>query len=118
MKDLPQGSRRAWRPAPVLTAAPELAVLAAHGGGLGLPRLILAAAAVAVVWAGSLLAHPFGKCWLCRGKRVRVVRGKRRARRCWACKGAGRRQRTGARTVHRIRRTAAAGWRSRRDGDE
>ncbi len=81
-------------------------------------RLILAAVIVLVVWGASLLLKPFGKCWLCRGRRMRVVKGRRKARICWACKGAGRRQRIGSRTVHRIRRTAAAGWRSRMDGGE
>jgi hypothetical protein len=63
-------------------------------------------------WVLSLLVHPFGRCWLCRGGRVRT-RG-RRARRCWACKGAGRRQRLGSRTIHRIRRQVAAHWRDPR----
>ena len=110
----------AWRPARVLTAAPELAALAAAAGhgGTSTPRLILAAVIVLAVWAGTLLLRPFGKCWRCRGRRVLVVKGRRKARTCWACKGAGRRQRIGSRTVHRIRRTAAAGWQSRTNGGE
>jgi len=70
--------------------------------------------AAAAAWVLSLLVHPFGRCWLCRGKRVRVVRGRRKARRCRACKGLGRRQRLGSRTVHRIRRQVAAHWRGTR----
>ena len=65
--------------------------------------------AIAVAWVLTLLVHPFGRCWLCRGGRVRV-KG-RKARRCRACKGLGRRQRLGSRTVHRIRRQVAAHWR-------
>ena len=111
---------RAWRPARVLTAAPELGALAAAAGhnGLSAVRLILAVLAVLAVWAGTLLVKPFGKCWRCRGRRVLVVKGRRKARTCWACKGAGRRQRIGSRTVHRIRRTAVAGWQSRTNGGE
>ena len=68
--------------------------------------------AAAAFWVVTLLVHPFGRCWLCRGGRVRV-KG-RTARRCRACKGLGRRQRTGSRTVHRIRRQVAAHWRGQR----
>jgi hypothetical protein len=64
---------------------------------------------IAVLWAGSLLVKPFGKCWLCRGKRV--LRHGRRASRCPACKGMGRRQRFGSKTVHRIRRQVVGHWR-------
>ena len=67
---------------------------------------------LAVAWVLSLLIHPFGRCWLCRGGRVRV-KG-RKARRCRACKGLGRRQRLGSRTVLRIRRQVAAHWRGQR----
>ena len=73
---------------------------------------ILIGFAVAALWVLSLLVHPFGRCWLCRGRRVRIRRG--RARRCPACKGCGRRQRLGSRTVHRIRRQVAAHWRGQR----
>jgi len=76
----------------------------------GLLKLLLIAAA----WILTLLVHPFGRCFLCWGKGMRI-KG-RKARKCWLCKGKGRRQRTGSRTVHRIRRLAAAGWRARRDG--
>ena len=69
---------------------------------------------LAAAWVLSLLVHPFGKCWLCRGKRVRIVKGRRKARTCWACKGAGRRQRLGSYSVHRIRRQVAAHWRGQR----
>jgi hypothetical protein len=68
---------------------------------------------VLVAWVLSLVVHPFGRCWLCRGRRVRIVRGRRKARQCWACKGAGRRQRPGSRTVHRIRRQVVTHWRAR-----
>ena len=71
-------------------------------------------AVLAVVWLLSLYVRPFGRCWACRGKGVRVRKGKRRARKCWLCKGRGRRQRTGSRTVHRIRRQVAAHWRGAR----
>jgi hypothetical protein len=67
---------------------------------------------LAAAWVLSLLVHPFGRCWLCRGGRVRV-KG-RKARRCRACKGLGRRQRIGSRTVHRVRRQVAASWRGQR----
>jgi hypothetical protein len=66
----------------------------------------------AAAWVLSLLVRPFGKCPLCRGRRVRV-KG-RRARRCRLCGGSGRRQRPGSRTVHRIRRQVAAHWRGQR----
>ena len=68
--------------------------------------------AIAAVWVLTLLVHPFGKCWLCRGGRVRVQG--RKASKCRLCKGAGRRQRLGYRTVHRIRRQVAAHWRGQR----
>jgi hypothetical protein len=71
--------------------------------------IVLAAAAL---WVLSLLVKPFGRCWLCRGGRVRV-KG-RKARKCRACKGLGRRQRLGSRTVHRIRRQVAKSWRAPR----
>jgi hypothetical protein len=96
---------------------PELAVLAAvpaaAGSHLDIPRTVLLIVAVVAVWLLTLLVRPFGKCWLCRGKRVRIVRGRRRrkARKCWACKGVGRRQRIGSRTVHRARRMAMSAWR-------
>lgn len=69
--------------------------------------------AILAAWVVTLLLKPFGRCWLCRGKRVRIVKHRRkaRARKCWACKGVGRRQRLGSRTVHRIRRTAMSAWR-------
>ena len=65
-------------------------------------KLVLAFIAVAVFWLLTLLVKPFGRCWLCSGRGVRVHG--RRARKCWLCKGKGRRQRTGSRTVHRVRR--------------
>jgi hypothetical protein len=74
----------------------------------------LIVSALTAAWLLSLLVHPFGKCWLCRGRRVRVARGRRKARRCRACRGTGRRQRLGSRTVHRIRRQVAAHWRGQR----
>jgi hypothetical protein len=73
---------------------------------------VLIAFGLAAAWVLSLLVHPFGRCWLCRGRRV-LVHG-RRARSCPLCKGHGRRQRTGSRTVHRIRRQVAAHWRGER----
>ena len=69
---------------------------------------------VAAVWAGSLLVHPFGRCWLCRGKGNLRRKRKRRAPVCPLCHGARRRQRLGSRTVHRIRRQVAAHWRGPR----
>lgn len=100
---------------PARALMPELAVLAAvpaaAGSHLDIPRTVLLILAVLAVWVLTLLVHPFGKCWLCRGKRVRIVRGRRKARRCWACKGAGRRQRIGSRVVHRARRAAMSAWR-------
>ncbi len=98
-----------------MAALPELAaaVPATH---LDVPRTVLLIAAVLAVWVLSLLVRPFGRCWRCRGNRVLIVRGGRKARKCWACKGTGRRQRTGSRLVHRVRRTAAAGWQARKDG--
>ena len=62
----------------------------------------------------SLLVHPFGRCWLCRGKGNIRRKGSRRAPKCPLCKGARRRQRIGSRTVHRIRRQVAAHWRGPR----
>jgi hypothetical protein len=73
-------------------------------------HLLLFALTVTGLWLLSLLVHPFGKCPLCRGKRVRVSKRRRKARKCWVCKGKGRRQRPGSRTVHRVRRNAVAGW--------
>ena len=75
---------------------------------------ILIGFAVAVLWVGSLLVKPFGRCWLCGGKGNLRRKGSRRAPRCPLCKGTGRRQRTGSRTVHRIRRQVAAHWRGQR----
>ena len=79
-------------------------------------RLVLIILSLVVLWLLTLLFKPFGRCFWCRGKGVRIRKGKRKARKCWLCKGKGRRQRTGSRTVHRIRRSAAAGWQNRRDG--
>jgi len=73
---------------------------------------ILIGFAIAAGWALSLLIHPFGRCWLCRGRRVHVHG--RRVRTCQLCKGTGRRQRTGSRTVHRIRRHVVAEYRRTR----
>jgi hypothetical protein len=71
-------------------------------------------AGLATLWVLTLLAKPFGRCWLCGGKGVRVRKGKRRARKCLLCKGRGRRQRTGSRAVHRVRRQVTAHWRGAR----
>jgi hypothetical protein len=79
-------------------------------------RLVLIIVALIVLWLLTLLLKPFGRCFMCRGKGMRVRKGKGKARKCWLCKGKGRRQRTGSRTVHRIRRSAVAGWHARRDG--
>ena len=114
----PKASATAWQPARSRTS--ELAVLAAVPAAPGVtwtsPGRPCSSSPSLAVWVLTLLVRPFGKCWLCRGKRVRVVRGRRKARKCWACKGTGRRQRTGSRTVHRVRRTAVAGWQARKDG--
>jgi hypothetical protein len=67
--------------------------------------------AAVAVWIGSLLVHPFGRCWLCRGKGNIRRKGRRRAPKCPLCHGLRRRQRLGSRTVHRIRRQVAAHWR-------
>ena len=67
---------------------------------------------VVVFWVLSLLARPFGRCWACRGRGVRVTGT--RARKCWLCKGRGRRQRLGSRTVHRVRRQVETHWRDPR----
>ena len=75
----------------------------------------LIVSAIVAAWVLSLVAHPFGRCWRCRGKGVYVVSGRRAARKCWLCKGLGRRQRLGSRAVHRVRRAAAAGWQGRKD---
>ena len=74
---------------------------------------ILIALGIVSFWLLTLLVKPFGACFMCHGKGVRVHKGKRKARKCFLCKGKGRRQRTGSRTVHRIRRTAVAGWQAR-----
>jgi hypothetical protein len=66
---------------------------------------------VAVLWVGSLVVHPFGRCWRYWGKGNLRRKGRRRAPKCWACHGLRRRQRLGSRTVHRIRRQVAAHWR-------
>jgi hypothetical protein len=68
--------------------------------------------AAAVLWTASLLVHPFGRCFWCRGQRVRVRGG--RTRRCHLCGGSGRRQRLGSKTAHRVRRQVAAHWRGQR----
>jgi hypothetical protein len=70
---------------------------------------VLIALGVAAAWVLSLAAKPFGKCWACRGRRIRG-----RGRRCRACGGTGRRQRLGSRTVHRIRRQVVTHWRAPR----
>ena len=73
---------------------------------------ILTGLGVAAFWLLSLYVKPFGRCFLCWGRGVRV--SGRRARRCWLCKGLGRRQRAGSRAVHRVRRQVAAHWRGLR----
>ena len=75
---------------------------------------VLIAFGIAVLWVGSLLVHPFGKCLLCRGKGNLRRKRSRRAPKCPLCKGLKRRQRLGSRTVHRIRRQVAAHWRGPR----
>lgn len=70
--------------------------------------------AVAVLWVGSLLVHPFGRCPLCFGKGNLRRKGRRRAPKCPLCHGLKRRQRLGSRTVHRVRRQVAAHWRGPR----
>ena len=79
-------------------------------------HIALIVVAVLAVWLLSLLAKPFGPCWACRGKGVRVKkRGRRsKARKCWLCKGKRRRQRIGSRTVHRVYGAAREGLRNRR----
>ena len=71
---------------------------------------ILISAGVGALWVLSLLVKPFGRCFLCLGRRVFGA-----GRLCPACKGAGRRQRLGSKLVHRLRRLAVAGWRGRRE---
>jgi hypothetical protein len=70
--------------------------------------------ALAALWVGSLVVHPFGRCWLCRGKGNIRRKRSRRAPKCPLCKGLKRRQRLGSRTVHRIRRQAVTHWRGPR----
>lgn len=70
--------------------------------------------AVAVLWVGSLLVHPFGRCPLCFGKGNLRRKGRRKAPKCPLCHGLKRRQRLGSRTVHRARRQVAAHWRGPR----
>ena len=52
-------------------------------------HIALIVVAVLAVWLLSLLAKPFGPCWACRGKGVRVKkRGRRsKARKCLAVQG-------------------------------
>ena len=73
--------------------------------------IILGAAAL---WVASLIVHPFGRCWLCRGEGNLRRTGSRRAPKCPLCKGLRRRQRLGSRTVHRIRRQVTSNWRGPR----
>lgn len=111
------GTRPGTAPGMALGSLTVLPLALAHTGHLELHvslKLVLALIGLGVFWVLTLLVKPFGACWACGGKGVRVHG--RRARRCWLCKGKGRRQRTGSRTVHRIRRHAVAGWRARRDG--
>jgi hypothetical protein len=70
--------------------------------------------AIAAAWVLSLIVHPFGRCWLCRGKGNLRRKRSRRAPVCPLCHGARRRQRFGSRTVHKIRRQVAAHWRGPR----
>lgn len=70
---------------------------------------VLTGFGVVALWLASLYFKPFGRCWACWGRGVRV--SGRRARKCWLCKGLGRRQRTGSRTVHRMRRQVVTHWR-------
>ena len=44
-------------------------------------------AGLAAAWVLSLLVHPFGKCWLCRGKGNIRRKGRRRAPKCRAVQG-------------------------------
>jgi hypothetical protein len=69
---------------------------------------------LAVLWIGSLVVQPFGKCLLCRGKGNLRRKRSRRAPVCPLCHGVRRRQRLGSHTVHRIRRQVAAHWRGPR----
>ena len=73
--------------------------------------IILGAAAL---WVASLIVHPFGRCWLCRGEGNLRRTGSRRAPKCPLCKGLKRRQRIGSRTIHRIRRQVVTHWRGSR----
>lgn len=77
--------------------------------------VVLVVFVVLTVWIVSLIVHPFGKCFACRGKGVRVKQGRGKARKCWLCKGKRRRQRFGSKRVHRIRRTVIAGWQARKE---
>jgi hypothetical protein len=70
--------------------------------------------AAAVLWAGSLIVHPFGRCWLCRGKGNLRRKRSRRAPKCLLCKGMKRRQRLGSRTAHKVRRQVVTHWREPR----
>lgn len=111
----PKGTGQATRPGSATAWPLALAPMAAGHLDVHVTlKLVLVLIAVAAFWLLTLLLKPFGRCWACGGKGVRVQG--RRVRKCWLCKGKGRRQRTGSRTVHRIRRTAVAGWRTRKDG--
>ena len=44
--------------------------------------IILGAAAL---WVASLIVHPFGRCWLCRGEGNLRRTGSRRAPKCPLC---------------------------------
>jgi hypothetical protein len=63
---------------------------------------------IAAVWVLTLLAKPFGRCWLCWGHGNIRRKGSRRAPVCPLCHGHGRRQRTGSKVVHRVRKRVMA----------
>ena len=69
---------------------------------------------LAAAWVLSLLVHPFGRCWLCRGKARSAVKGRRRPASAGLARAPAAASGSAPRTVHRIRRQVAAHWRGQR----
>jgi hypothetical protein len=65
-------------------------------------EIVLAIAAVAVLWACRLAAYPWGPCRSCQGRKGHGTGSTRRAwNRCGRCGGTGERPRPGARAIRR-----------------
>lgn len=84
-----------------LTGYIILLALGWHWHRLG--GLLLAAAALAIVWAVSRLLWPYRPCPRCRGTGRNPGSNKRRHGDCKRCKGSGRVRRFGAGHVHRLK---------------